>query len=58
MHVRSGAIARDRFERWQAHGANTLFATFAEYPHRLGVRIEIGYIERSQLAQSQAAAVK
>ena len=58
MHVGGRAITRDRFERGKTHRTNAFLPAFAEDAHRLGVKIDIGNIERRQFAQAQAAAVE
>jgi hypothetical protein len=58
VHVRRGAVTRDRLQRRQADGTHPLLATFPEYTHRFCVKIDIGYVERCEFAQSQAAAVE
>src|SRR6266536_6543472 len=58
MHVRRGAVTRDRLQRRQAHGTHPLLATFAEHTDRFRVKIDMGHVERGEFAQSQAAAVE
>jgi hypothetical protein len=58
MDIGSGAIARGCFQCGQADWTDAFLAAFAEYAHRLGVKIDIGHIEPSQFTQSQTAAVE
>src|SRR5437899_4355196 len=58
MHVRRGAITRDRLQSRQTHRADPLLAAFAKYADRLCVRIDLRHVERSQFAKPQATAIE
>ena len=58
MDVRRRSIFLDRLQRRQTDRTDAFFAALTKYAYRLGVRINIGNIERSQFAQSQPAAVE
>src|SRR5437868_13353219 len=58
VDLRRRAISLDSLQRRDTYRTNTLLSTFAEDARRFGVMIDVGHIQRSQLAQPQAAAVK
>src|ERR1044072_6451691 len=58
MDVGGRTIFLNRFERRRSDRADTFLPTFAKYPYRIRVKIDIGDVVRRKFAQSQSAAVE